>query len=234
MHQSLSGFLKKWPQWLIALAGALLLASAAHAKEVKLEGMAFLKAREIILANGWLPLKTRQDATLSGVAVPELDECPAALAGCGFNYIKGKECLWIFARDIRLRKMRVESISDECPKEAGIPVDHPKAIVLPVKAKGGPWEPEEDMRFTQARKQILAHGWTPINMARRDPEISYDSHEKRIVALGWRELESCSLDAGVLCLFYYEKKKQCMSVTTIGERINDMEVVGSTTECPSK
>ncbi|MES2073959.1 MAG: hypothetical protein V4488_26635 [Pseudomonadota bacterium] len=134
---------------LIAVIGVLLLASAAQAKNLALDNMPFLKARELILADGWLPLRTSDKDTVFTegkwkAAVPEWDSCPTATGGCFFNYIKGKECLRVFASDTRLTKMIVrenfqEEISHVCPTGSSVPVTHPVPIVAPRKAKGDPW-----------------------------------------------------------------------------------------------
>ncbi|MFZ6647739.1 hypothetical protein ACO0LO_18595 [Undibacterium sp. TJN25] len=239
LYLSLSGLTQQWRQMLVAVMGILLLASAAQAQELVLKGQPFLQARELILADGWLPLRfvKEEDSIFREgkwqAAVPEWDGCPAAFNGCFFNYIKEKQCLRLFVWDTRLTKMKVIEVFYECPGVGGVPVSDAKPVVAPRKAKGDPWEPEEDMPFAEARKQILAHGWKPVDMvARNERGHEFEWLERQIIARGWREMEFCTASGRSDCTFYYTKKKECMAVVATGERIKDMKVDIWVDECP--
>jgi hypothetical protein len=85
--------------------------------------------------------------------------------------------------------------------------------------------------FTKARSRILKLGWAPVRMHRND-NYEYDGTEKELADRGVVEVDSCSLDAGVLCIFYYSKASECLRVDTKGEQIRYMSVTRWTNECP--
>ena len=85
--------------------------------------------------------------------------------------------------------------------------------------------------FTKARSRIFKLGWKPVRMHRND-NYQYDGAEKKLVDRGFLEVDSCSIDAGVLCIFYYSKASECLRVDTKGEQIKYMSVTRWTNECP--
>ena len=222
----------------LTLAGIAGAAWATIMQEPALpEGMKFIKAREAILAAGWLPLQTREagESFTEGkwhIVVPELVDCPSASFECSFAYVKEKRCLVVRVSDRRLTKAEVTKITRECPQSGGVPVVHAEPIVQQKKTKADPWEPEEDMSFIQARKQILAHGWKPVNEAsKREPGTEYESLERQVLARGWREMSFCYPTGLSMCTFFYTKKNECMTVTTTGEQIRDLELYQWSDDC---
>ena len=85
--------------------------------------------------------------------------------------------------------------------------------------------------FTKARSRIIKLGWTPVPMHRND-NYEYDGTEKKLADRGFVEVDSCSIDAGVLCIFYYSKALECLRIDTKGEQIKYMSVTRWTNECP--
>jgi hypothetical protein len=85
--------------------------------------------------------------------------------------------------------------------------------------------------FTKARSRIVKLGWKPVRMHRND-NYEYDGAEKKLANRGFVEVDSCSIDAGVLCIFYYSKASECLRVDTRGEQIKYMSVTRWTNECP--
>jgi hypothetical protein len=58
--------------------------------------------------------------------------------------------------------------------------------------------------FLKARIRIIKHGWQPIRMHGSD-SYEYSGTEKVLANRGFREVDTCSMDAGVLCTMYYSK-----------------------------
>ncbi|QNA90343.1 hypothetical protein G4G28_20890 [Massilia sp. Dwa41.01b] len=83
----------------------------------------------------------------------------------------------------------------------------------------------------QARARILKSGRKPVPMHQTDG-YEYDGTEKQLVQRHIVEVEFCTLDAGVLCTFYYIKNATGLRVETIGEKVSYMTVVQWTNECP--
>lgn len=85
--------------------------------------------------------------------------------------------------------------------------------------------------FLIARSRILRTGWHPIRMHNND-DYEYFGAEKELVDRKFLEVDSCSMDAGALCILYYSKGTKCLRVDTVGEQLNEMKVTRWTDECP--
>jgi hypothetical protein len=89
-----------------------------------------------------------------------------------------------------------------------------------------------DEPFLKARARVIELGWKPVRLhARRG--FTYDGAEKRLADRKIYEVESCSMDAGVNCMFYYRKQKRCLRLDTIGEQVANMKITRWTNECPA-
>lgn len=87
--------------------------------------------------------------------------------------------------------------------------------------------------FLAARKRILKLGWKPDRMHLHD-KYEYMGTEVELSKLGFVEVDSCSIDAGSLCIFYYRKGNQCLRVDTVGEQAREMQVRLWSNECFSE
>ena len=85
--------------------------------------------------------------------------------------------------------------------------------------------------FLIARARILRTGWHPTRMHSNDG-YEYSGAEKELADRNFLEVDSCSIDAGALCVLYYSKGGQCLRVDTVGERLIEMKVTRWTDECP--
>lgn len=85
--------------------------------------------------------------------------------------------------------------------------------------------------FLVVRARILRSGWQPIRLHDND-DYEYSGAEKELANRHFLEVDSCSMDAGALCILYYRKGPACLRVDTIGERLKEMEVTRWTDECP--
>lgn len=85
--------------------------------------------------------------------------------------------------------------------------------------------------FLVNRSRILKSGWRPTSMHLYD-EYEIFGTEKILRDRNFPEVASCSMDAGVLCIFYYSKETKCLRVDTRGEQLKDMKVTRWTDECP--
>lgn len=85
--------------------------------------------------------------------------------------------------------------------------------------------------FLHARARIIRIGWKPIRLHSND-EYEYDGAEKRLVERGFREVDSCSIDAGANCILYYGMAARCLRLDTVGEQVNEMKVTHWANECP--
>lgn len=98
-------------------------------------------------------------------------------------------------------------------------------------------EPKPQLRvsepFLSARSRLIKQGWAPVHMHEKDGYI-YDGAEKKLIGRHIQEVDSCSVDAGVNCIFYYRKRPDCLRIDTIGEQVKDMRVARWTGECPVK
>jgi hypothetical protein len=61
----------------------------------------------------------------------------------------------------------------------------------------------------------------------------YSGTEKDLADRGFREVDTCSMDAGVLCTMYYSKEKECLRPETRGEQVNDIRLRLWLKECPT-
>lgn len=82
-----------------------------------------------------------------------------------------------------------------------------------------------------ARARILRSGWHPIRMHSND-DYEYVGAEKELADRKFLEVDSCSTDAGSLCILYYSKGTKCLRMDTVGEQLNEMKVTRWTDECP--
>jgi hypothetical protein len=55
--------------------------------------------------------------------------------------------------------------------------------------------------FVKARKRIIKQGWKPVWMHGSD-NYEYSGTEKDLADRGFHEVDTCSIDAGVLCTMY--------------------------------
>jgi F420-dependent methylenetetrahydromethanopterin dehydrogenase len=85
--------------------------------------------------------------------------------------------------------------------------------------------------FLKVRSRMIKQGWGPVRMHANDG-YSYDGAEKRLVEQKIFEVDSCSIDAGANCIFYYRMRQQCLRIDTVGEQVRDLKVTRWTTECP--
>lgn len=86
--------------------------------------------------------------------------------------------------------------------------------------------------FLRARSRIIKLGWKPIRIHQNDG-YEYSGTEKELAEKKIFEVDACSVDAGVLCSFYYAKAKGCLRINTVGESPDQMNVTQWTIECPS-
>jgi hypothetical protein len=84
--------------------------------------------------------------------------------------------------------------------------------------------------FILARAHLLHAGWKPVRMHINDND-AYVGTEHGLVKRGLLEFDACSIDAGVLCDFYYRKADKCLRVDTIGEQVQSMKVLHWMQEC---
>ncbi|MCS0590357.1 hypothetical protein ACFQ09_18730 [Massilia norwichensis] len=87
--------------------------------------------------------------------------------------------------------------------------------------------------FTKARARIVKLGWKPVRVHRNDG-YEFSGTEKILAERGFVEVDSCSMDAGVLCIFHYRKASECLRVDTKGEQIRYMSVTEWTNACPEQ
>jgi hypothetical protein len=85
--------------------------------------------------------------------------------------------------------------------------------------------------FTRARARIVKAGWKPVRVHQND-KYEYSGTEKELVNRGFFEVDSCSIDAGSLCIMYYRKSMACLRLDTRGEQLKYMEVRRWSNECP--
>jgi hypothetical protein len=88
----------------------------------------------------------------------------------------------------------------------------------------------EGQSFLSARKALLREKWQPIR-AHVNDGYEYDGVEKELVALGFGEIVSCSIDSSS-CIFYYKRHSHCLRLDTKGEHVKNMIVVQWSDECP--
>jgi hypothetical protein len=89
-----------------------------------------------------------------------------------------------------------------------------------------------DEPFLRVRARVIQHGWKPARIYAKEG-YSYDGAEKSLADRKIFEVDTCSMDAGANCIFYYRKKQKCLRIDTIGERVGNMKVTRWTYECPA-
>jgi hypothetical protein len=87
--------------------------------------------------------------------------------------------------------------------------------------------------FLAVRSRILRSGWHPTRMQSND-DYEYFGAERELTHRKYIEFDSCSMDAGALCIFYYSKGTECLRVETVGEQLNEMKVTRWTNACPGE
>ena len=85
--------------------------------------------------------------------------------------------------------------------------------------------------FLRARSRIISAGWTPVR-THQDDGYEFSGAEKELVEKHVLEVDTCSVDAGVLCIFYYKKQDKCLRLDTLGEDVRNMTVRRWAEECP--
>jgi hypothetical protein len=85
-----------------------------------------------------------------------------------------------------------------------------------------------NVRFLPFRSSLLKDGWNPFQVRLASiPKSPLDSEEAKLERR-FPEIESCSVDAGMLCRFWYKKPgkdRQCLLVITKGENLKKMLIV---------
>lgn len=86
--------------------------------------------------------------------------------------------------------------------------------------------------FTEARQHLLKTGWKP-NISRREPGYEYVGVERELMKNRITEFDACSIDTSN-CILYYKKNGSCLKLSTMGEHLSLMKVVGWTSECRAR
>lgn len=113
------------------------------------------------------------------------------------------------------------------PMAAGVPSSDSSATALSMQEV--PLRTGEP--FLRARSRVIKLGWKPIRIHQNDG-YEYSGTEKELAEKKILEVDACSVDAGVLCSFYYSKAKRCLRVNTVGENVAQMTVTRWVSECP--
>lgn len=117
------------------------------------------------------------------------------------------------------------------------------SVSLGVKADGAPPDKifeksllsanlKKDEPFLKARARLIKLGWKPVRM-HTNSSYEYDGAEKRLIEHNFYEVDSCSIDAGAICILYYTKSDVCLRIDTVGEQVKVMKVERWVEECPS-
>ena len=85
--------------------------------------------------------------------------------------------------------------------------------------------------FLRARSRIIKSGWKPIRMHQNDG-YEYSGTDRLLAERNIVEVDGCSTDAGVLCIFYYQKVGKCLRIDTVGENVAQIIVTRWSNECP--
>lgn len=85
--------------------------------------------------------------------------------------------------------------------------------------------------FATTRTGLIKSGWKPAPVHRRHGEDV--GTETRYVKKHFVEVDSCSMDMGSLCIFYYRKGPKCLRVDTVGE-FGAMHVTTWENLCPPR
>lgn len=91
---------------------------------------------------------------------------------------------------------------------------------------------KKDEPLLKARARLIRLGWRPVRMHTND-NYEYDGAEKRLIEHKFFEVDSCSIDAGAICILYYTKSNMCLRIDTVGEQVKVMKVARWVEECPS-
>lgn len=78
--------------------------------------------------------------------------------------------------------------------------------------------------FAAYRSSLIKAGWMPFEFHRNKEEFPLTGEEVALQKAKIYEVEGCSMDAGVLCKFWYTKGEVCLMVETKGERLKDKRV----------
>lgn len=91
-----------------------------------------------------------------------------------------------------------------------------------------------DKSLVAYRNSLLHNGWKPFDFGQKNPDVfPVTGGEVELIKAGVNEVDSCSMDAGVLCNLWYVKDGQCIRVVSKGERLKNMMVVFQRLEeCP--
>jgi hypothetical protein len=103
----------------VVLLGAL---NVAHAENLRI-GMDFLKARKILIRDGWHPEKSRRpeggyigtENLLIKNGITEVESCAMDSALCVFHYKKKNRCLEVTTKGEAVKSMEIYSLSHSCP-----------------------------------------------------------------------------------------------------------------------
>jgi hypothetical protein len=88
-------------------------------------------------------------------------------------------------------------------------------------------------QFLRARSRIIKLGWKPTPMHQNDG-YERSGTDRQLAERKVLEVDSCSVDAGVLCTFYYTKMAKCLRIDTVGENVGQITVTHWMEECPEK
>ncbi len=93
---------------------------------------------------------------------------------------------------------------------------------IAIACNASPHEPS----FKEFRKELINNGWTPFTFEQREyNDFPVTGEETELFEERIYEVESCSMDGGVLCILWYIKKGGCLTLTTRGEDLNNMRVI---------
>lgn len=91
---------------------------------------------------------------------------------------------------------------------------------------------QKEMPFLAARRQLIQDKWHPVDVHKNEPyELMGVEHD--LARLGIREFESCSIDYSN-CILHYRRRGECLTVYSIGEKVEFMKVVGWSSACPGQ
>lgn len=86
------------------------------------------------------------------------------------------------------------------------------------------------MLFSEARERLLSQGWKPNIVHHEKDDYAPLDYYLVVKPYGYKELDSCSSSA--FCVFHYKRKNQCLSVVTLGEKVETMIIRGWRYSCP--
>jgi len=90
--------------------------------------------------------------------------------------------------------------------------------------------------FLHLRHSLIQQGWKPFKFDRKSlTDYPVDTDEEMLIKAKITEVESCSVDAGRLCRFWYTRSGACLMVVAKGEKLKSMKTVFSGhDQCPEK